>query len=149
MEQENQENCVWVVEQGNYSDRSVVGVCSTEAYAEAIKTQWPDEYARESIRITKWPLNATWHHLLDGRYGPYRIVMHRNGTVECCVVQEREFVSWYHTHLWIWLRSQAQNPAISVLPDCLTGVVWARDSEHAIKIANDWRIQQLATNQWQ
>lgn len=73
---------VWVVEQGLYSDRAVIAVCSTAAYAEAIKAEWPHEDERAAIEVSEWVVDQTYGYLHNPEVQPFMVVMLRDGEVE-------------------------------------------------------------------
>lgn len=137
---------VWVVEQGSYSDYRVVGVYTSRKAAKTVaeKINAADDWGEATV--DKWPLNPGADAINEGRE-PYMIQMLRDGTVE-----EVKTGRWSGYNmcgsLQIWRRSKAPAYKGKGVPDCLRGTVFARDPEHAIKIANEQRTQLIAANKW-
>lgn len=118
---------VWVVEKGAYSDYRVVGVFSTEANAQAVA-------GKLGGSVSEWPLNPGIEKLYQG-LTPWWVYITRKGRVLGCEIHSdlhppRQPDSYVNGagHLYINM--------------------WATDRNHAIKIANEKRLQILALNQW-
>lgn len=111
---------VWLVERGLYSDRCVVGVFSTRALAdEFIATyQSSSSWEHEPVEV---PLNA---HLHARGLTRYDVRISRHDSSICSI--ER-----HHDH-------RVDDT------DSVRTRVWARDVEHALKIASERRAQYLA-----
>ena len=73
--------------------------------------------------------------------------MLRDGTVEKI---NKQGVSSYDLAgaCQIWRRSQAPAYRGTGVQDALDATVWATDEQHAIKIANEKRIQMIAGDKW-
>lgn len=138
-------NSVWVVEQGSYSDYSVCGVFSSEEnarlVADAINKNDSDE-----ATVAEWPLDPAVRELRQGM-SQWIVWMHRNGTTERC---EAWKISSYELggSVDVWERSKAITTSYAGKPDVLRATVWARNAEHAVKIANEKRTQMIATGEW-
>jgi hypothetical protein len=135
---------VWVIEHGSYSDYRVVGVYSSRKNAQMVADQInAAESYGEKATVEKWHLDPGVDDLNAGRH-PHVVTMAPDGTVE----QARRLEwSGYEigNGLDIWRRSKAPAYRGKGIPDAVHGTVWATDEQHAVKIANEWRIQALAT----
>jgi hypothetical protein len=134
---------IWVVEAGEYSDYQVVGVFSSEANAQlVVETVAKGHYY---ATVAEWQLDPNVDAIRAG-WTPFNIYMLRDGTVEK-VEPHGESTYSFGSPMQIWRRSKA---AIgNDKPDCLHGIVRAEDVRHAVKIANEKRIQLLALGLWE
>lgn len=135
---------IYVIEQGEYSDYHVVGVFSTRENAERILTIINgSENHYYKAEIAEWELDPTIKELNAG-LNPYRVVMDYFGKTERCEEIEHPM---YDDQLRVWGRTKAAfwEHEINV-SDAVAGTVWAADEKHAIKIANEYRAQQIALN---
>ena len=148
---------VYVVTEGSYSDYHIVCLWSTrekaQAYIDACKAtnQWNDK------TIEEYSIDPQGHLLaLDAvRTGlkRYNVHMWRDGTAkwlaECYQAytpepaeplrvrgEKAEWVGPGDDDYKYWGRL------------LLSGQVWARDEQHALKIANEHRAMLIATDQW-
>lgn len=143
---------VWVIEQGCYSDYRVVGVFTSKADAKLVadaingKNDNREESYGDDATVAEWPLNPGVADLRKG-YRPFLFEILRDGTVERCVPWS---VSGYDLggKVDIWRRSTAPAYRGKNVPDCLHGTVYAKDAQHAIKIANEHRAQFIASGRW-
>ena len=117
---------VWVVEQGEYSDSHILGVCSTKEMA--------DELMRffEEARATEYELDVIPDHP-PGLY-PFCVEMLKDGTV--VQIYSSEYSEHHPAHQW--------NEQTGSWRIC----AWAEDEEHAIKIANERRVWLISENLW-
>jgi hypothetical protein len=121
---------VYVVEQGSYSDRGVIGVCSTEELAkrliELTEDSWaPGGYHEWTIdEIPPCPIGLL----------PWSVVMDRRGGVERV---GRENIIDFKLVVYAFGRN-----------NLMYFSMFARDKEHAIKIANEKRGILIAQNVW-
>lgn len=140
---------VWVVEQGSYSDYRVVGVFSTEENAQqvaaAVNTPEEDKWG-DGATVSEWPLDPAVDELRQG-FAMYSVHMLEDGTTEKV---EREAVHGYGItgSLVMWRRSTARAYRGKDAKDLLDATVWAKDEDHAIKIANEHRTRMIATGEW-
>lgn len=135
---------VWVIEQGSYSDYHVAGVFSSKKNAELILSKMTGTY--ETPSIAQWDLDPAVEEINAGLM-TWNVRMLRDGTVEHC--EEYGMTSYgLASDLSLWRRSQAPAYRGKGIEDCLSGTVWAKDGEHAIKIANERRAQMIAENKW-
>ncbi len=138
---------VWVIEQGEYSDYHVVGIFTSEAAARLVLERLDTEYSSYSHTIDEWPLDPAVEELNAGltRWG---LLMLRDGTVE--QAPQPVGLTGYSivNEIKLWERSKALAYQGKDTPDVLNAAVWARDSEHAIKIVNERRTQMIASDEW-
>jgi hypothetical protein len=139
---------VWVIEKGSYSDYRVVGVYTSEEKARIVcdainKTD--GEY--DEAEIAEWPLDPAADEINQGMT-QYLVYMRRDGTAERC---EPRSLSAYGIgeQSYIWKRSDARAFQGVAVADVLVSTVFATDEKHAIKVANERRMQMIAMNQWE
>lgn len=133
---------IWVVEQGSYSDYSVVGVFTSEKNARLVADAINVGDRYDEATISEWELDPGVEHLRAGRT-QHLVHMLADGTVERCEEWE---ISTYELagKIDVWERTKALAYQGTGKPDILTAIVWATDKTHAIKIVNEARIQMLA-----
>ena len=119
---------VFVVEKGCYSDYHVVGIYEKLENAERIAKLVSD--IDDLATVVEWTLNPMIEELNIGME-PYYISISEGGLVKQLYKE-----SWDTTYD-LSLRFFSDDNTIG-------GVVWAKDEQGAIKIANDFRIQMIA-----
>jgi len=136
---------IYAVNSGCYSDYHVVALFSSKEKAQAFMTAVPDDDYNE---IEEFQLDPPTADLIRRGYWQWHIRMLRDGTVEHAMKADTACSSYtptpYHA---IWRRSQTMHPPYT-RPDCLQSTVMAKNEKHAIKIANEHRVQLIATGQW-
>jgi hypothetical protein len=137
---------VYVVTKGRYSDYSIVGIFSQEAKADAyVALHHPndrDDLCGDGLRVEPWDVDAEGHNfdaLSKGGRRLYRVRMEADGTVDS-----------------VYDVAPAQKTKDYVQPGYpdrtrLFGVfqMWAKDEDHAVKIANERRAAALAAGRWE
>lgn len=118
---------LFVVTSGEYSDRKITGIYSSKE-----KAEWARQLYATYNDIEEWELDSLPIHppgmLL------FMVRMDKSGTV----------VDFSHVDAsGKWPR---WSPAIEI--PAVDFVVWARDIEHATKIANEQRTQLIAFGEW-
>jgi hypothetical protein len=131
---------VWFVESGEYSDYTVVGVFSTEENANMIRDLL-------NATVVKRVLDPGVNELREGM-SQFYVQMLKDGTVEKCVLQTEISAYTFEDQPRIWRRSIAPAYKNTGVQDCLQGTFWAKDSTHAVKIANEYRAQFIASGEW-
>lgn len=135
---------IYVVTSGEYSGYSINALFSTRELAEAYCAA-VSESRKGSIyatpEIEEWALDEFSDRWREG-LAPYCIEMLRDGTLH-----------WLSPASAIESRSR-----ICQCPDrgkgwpakvtALYSIVWAKDREHAVKIANERRTQMIALGEW-
>jgi len=124
-------NIIYVVTSGDYSDYHIDGVFDDPALAELIKN------ALNNARIEPWELNMMHSKITQG-YKFFRVFMDTKGNTPevgleklCREAYNKDvrFLGFGNITHWIFY-------------------VWAKDEKHAVKIANERRVQLIAFNQW-
>lgn len=127
---------VWLLESGDYSDYGVDAVYSTEELAEQAMKQLNRNRPYADYRISVRSLDVL-PDIPEGMHR-FRVQMSRNGEgsawVRSTAGGNRDVVS----------RGLTVNP----YSGDLIGDVFALHEQHALKIANEKRVQLLANNQW-
>lgn len=128
---------VWTVEQGEYSDYSVLGVFSTKENAERVAT-----IVGGGAEVVERRLDPIIEDLNEGR-NFYYVSMLKDGTVTRV---ERDTPSSYNidgfdSFPWIDHRQHELGTYYSTF-------AWAKDDVHAVKIVNERRVQKIANNEW-
>ena len=127
---------VYVVTTGVYSDYHIEGVCSTK------------ELAEETVQLTGGTIEEYELDLILARpkdYLPYVVVMEPNGD---CVVNRRRHAdlesllerSWSACQYRAGFRHRDKNVVVFY--------VWARNEDHAVKIAAEKRTYLQTTGMW-
>lgn len=133
------ERTVYVVIQGFYSDQQVAGVFSTHLLAEEFKKL--DEHER---RIQKFPLDELTERAKKGLYD-WQVWMEQNG--DTLYASHGDGIGQMSpTFVRVSMRVAVDTPKKNRLVlycDC-----WARNKEHAVKIANEYRARIIAANNW-
>lgn len=120
---------VYVVTDGNYSNYRIVGICSTLSNAKILKELRNAQNDIETVTLDDLPEAPSGMRV-------YCTVMNENGDVKSCNLEDCEVM----TYNWTWAPYGDDKNVF--FHD------WARSEEHAIKIANERRIQLIANNQW-
>ena len=127
---------VFVVTSGDYSDYQIRAMFTTkeraETYIKAINL-------REANDIEEWELDRYSDDIDCGR-SPFRVFMAKNGAVR------RADKTDYDVDKTCKLVCYFPRTPDSVVE--LECTCWAKDEEHAIKIANEKRAQIIAMNLW-
>ena len=134
-------NTIWVLHGGDYSDYSVSGVFSSRKNANIAKKALKDK----EHRVDEWPLDPGIDDLKKG-YMRFRVVMLRDGETE--VAGPSLYTFDLEPRVWLWERTKADSYKGKGIPDALSADVWAKDLEHAIKIANEHRTRMIAEGVW-
>jgi hypothetical protein len=124
---------IYIVTSGTYSDYGINAIFDTKELAKKYISAFDQKYME--MNIEEWNLNE-----FDFRpgYKAYRVRMNKKGNTK-----EIEWL-YYHSQF-----SEDDN-GISFTYDngLMNCTVFAKDEKHAVKIANEKRIQYLATNKW-
>ena len=124
---------VYVVTSGYYSDKHIVGI-----YTDGLMAAQREALERES-EVETHTLNPLSDQLREGLTG-FEIHMGRDGRV---MKIQPEPPSWM-----VW-----ETPVIATWPDrpdpYMKTHIWAKDADHAVKIANERRSRLIASNQWE
>jgi len=131
---------VYVVTQGNYSAYRICGVYSTKAQAEVAQHVWElrnPSYSDEPTRIEQYEMNSTPEIRQPGMEA-WSVRIQRDGSVILAGASD-------------WLDdgelTEEYEPN-SLNQYTATFSMWARNREHAVKVANERRIQMIALDRW-
>lgn len=122
---------VYIVTSGDYSDYHIEGVYSTMEKAEDASKLHASENS-----IAQWGVDETEQHP-DGLYY-FSVYIDKDGNSD-----GGKNVSFTYAHL----RTDLWRPFGDGKQVDMT--MWARDKEHAVKIANERRIGLLASGEWE
>lgn len=129
------ENIVFLVTHGNYSDYKVCAVFTEKALAEKYINSF-EENSYEDFRIENYILNP-YNKELSNDYKPYFLRMTREGKCTEIIIKDSSF--GFESGDIDFGFDINKNMYISI---------FAKDEIHAIKIANEKRVQLLANNKW-
>lgn len=124
---------IYVLEEGAYSDRHVVGVFSSQENAEKSRDHVDDDDYRE-YDITEMELDPAIAEMNAG-LTVYRVCMSQTGNT---------FFSGPTKYLSTFWDIKRKNSDFLFID----AHVWAKDTEHAIKIVNETRTQLIALNRF-
>lgn len=136
---------VWIIEQGYYSDYSVLGIFSTEENARKVCDWINSTGPYDRAEVSERTLDPVVAYLNEGRR-QWRVHMLRDGSTEYVEQQDSTYELEGVSNLWDRLKAPAFRG--KNLPVVLTSTVWATDAGHAIKIVNERRIQMIASGEW-
>ena len=122
---------VYMVTDGWYSDYRVLGIYSTKAKAEKAKVLFNADNEIDTIDLDVVP--KTPRGMLK-----WVVEMDRNGNVNDV---SRETCEYPSSSASVW------KPFDSDVT-YLRAALWAKDEEHAVKVANEWRTRIVANNLW-
>jgi hypothetical protein len=131
---------VYVITSGEYSDYHIVAVCSNEEKADTLCDALNKNLDSSSNRVMveEYEIDEVADRVQQG-FLPWRVVMERDGS-------SRVFRTGVPTDNFHDLKIRHNRPSNTYW---LEGLVWAKDSEHAVKIANEKRSALIASNQWE
>jgi hypothetical protein len=129
-----EEKIVYVVMKGYYSDRHIVGICSTEDKADELALLASDSW--EDAQVDEYVLDPLVPGRPEGTL-PFYVIMRYSGDTDSV---RREGID---------LESPSLSPANYYGRDNLIIFhCWATDEEHAVKIANERRTSLIAEGIW-
>ena len=124
-------NTIYVCTEGSYSNYHICGVFDDEELAE----QFCKKFCGKNAIVEEWKLNPYEFELYDD-YSPYFVRMSADGDV----------IEILNTTLY---DSETVNiPSLDIYNNMYINII-AKSKEHAIKIANEHRIQLIALNKWE
>jgi len=125
---------IYALSRGCYSDYSVVALFSTEADAKLYMERHPVEYT-DWNDIETYTLDANVDKLRKG-FGSWWVQMSDDGSVSACEPQPMETPK-PDDEMRSHIKTVAKRPWFNWYG-------WAKDANHAVKSANEHRIQLLA-----
>lgn len=130
---------VYAVSAGCYSDYSIRAVFSTEAKAKAFEAEFQSSHAyyRDDTRIEEWRIDEEVLPSPDAK----RISVSLDEKGNTLKVDVADEVQW-----WNWRRppNPKRYPCTAGQVIEFYGSVWARDVDHAVKMARDARAASVA-----
>ena len=129
---------IWAIEDGCYSDYHIVGVFSSEEKAQKIKSIVGGE-------VVEWNLDPGINEINKG-LSIFNIIMNYSGNIERLTKEDICMYNLSNNGLHVWERTKAPAYQGKKVNDAVCGSVWAKDQKHAIKIANEFRTQNIAEN---
>lgn len=143
---------IYAVSTGDYSDYRVIALFSTQEKANELMTLVPGDYNA----IEEFILDSPNLDMVKKGYSLWMVTMLKDGTTEH-VGQDK--VMSYHVSgtrnvfggamARLYKRSTVPAYRGKNVPDCIIVNVLAKDAKHAIKIANEKRIQMIASGEWE
>jgi hypothetical protein len=134
---------VWQVDAGDYSDYRVLGLFSTKAKAEAFREVYQDMSGATDWRRDCHPFECSVSEVtldeLDNGLRPWEVELKRDGSVENC---DREGHIWGLGSTSEWQSCRSGN--YLEWHALLQVKCWASSRDHAIKVANEIRLQRIA-----
>lgn len=127
---------VWLVSQGDYSDYSVVAVCTTKENAEVIAAHVSEEW--DEATITERVLDPGFDRLREGLTLWSIVLEYRDG-----IVHNTERVRVHDEDGAVKSGEETPNDRKGSL---FITSVWARDKDHAVKVAGERRTRHKALN---
>lgn len=143
---------VYIITEGEYSDYRIIAVFSDEQAAQAFVDDYNEQAEFNRADIEEWPIDDRTRRG-DKRIG-HTVVMARDGTVLKCWSYGN---ATYYPKQSIWsiarcpigpARPEVHGDTAATLLELLGTNIYARDEQHAIKIANEKRAQLIAEGLW-
>lgn len=122
---------VYLVTTGDYSDYRVVSVCSNKEQAEALSKHPPINRDIEDFLIDQYRESVSAGRVL------YFIEMLRSGDTIKCVIKDGSGFDFPDVG-GIWVND------IVKYQKGITGCFFGKDEQHAIKVANEFRLRMIA-----
>ena len=129
---------IYVVTEGTYSDYHIEAVFDDEALADEL-ARLRNELQSADCQVEEYELNALADKIKQGLL-LWRVVMLKNGDTD-----------WVHEAAGYYPEILVSIPKLigrRQTEAMLYATVWAKDKEHAIKIANEKRAQIIALGLW-
>lgn len=127
---------VYILSQGSYSDYRVIGICSTLEKARIFHNSLPPK-SLNAIRLMKMDQLEP----IPPGYKPFEVEMEYDGSSD---VTEPDMSQFFGVDGGGFLPFQVQKNAIGTY----TFFLFATDTIHAVKIANEHRTQMIAEGEW-
>lgn len=131
---------LFIVTSGEYSDYSIIACFSTEKKAKDFMKYFSGLSKWNSPRVEVYGLDPPITEQVKKGYTVYRIIMLRDGGIES-IKDEGPDDLYRGSHYYVWFRK-------TTLSDVIVVNACAKTREQAIKIANDFRAQSIAQNEW-
>lgn len=126
---------IFIVTQGDYSDYRIRAVFSSRELAETYVSGMGKKY--DTPEIEEWALDAGEEFICQG-YKVYDVCMDRDG----------------NSKFDVELSSEVRSDQLAIDDDYYGKpfyqkfIIWAKSEKHAVKIANERRVQMIANGEW-
>ena len=128
---------VFLVTRGDYSDYRVCAVFTEKALAEKYIDSFKGNSYYDDFRIENYTLNP-YQYELKNDYKPFFLIMTKEGN--CTEINVKDsYCGFKDENIDVWFDIH-KNMNISI---------FAKDERHAIKIANEKRVQLIVENRWE
>lgn len=126
---------IYIVTSGEYSDYGINGVFETKELAQAYIEMLgnPKGWSSE-MQVEEHDLNPYKNYIKEG-LKPFLIFIHKNGNVTKAEIAQYGL-------------KPSTTISFSYNKSQMIVFCWAKDKQHAIKIANEKRAKIIALNQW-
>ena len=125
---------IYIVTSGEYSDYDICAAFTDKELAEKYAKTFNNRY--DEHRVETYPLNIFSKELKEG-YKPYFLRMTKEGV--CTEIEIKDNSYGFDSENLQYGFDIQMNLHISIM---------AKDEQHAIKIANEKRVQLIANNKW-
>lgn len=129
---------VWTVWIGEYSDRRLISVCTTEERAKLVASNVKGEYFNEEADIRNMPLDRYVSELEQG-LKPYFVRMEYDGKSD---IEELDLSDSCRINMMPQLRLFRNDEFIE-------GTIWSKEPRGAIKVMNEHRVHMIASGSWE
>lgn len=136
---------IYLVTKGNYSDYRVLAAFSNKSLAEDFISNFTNDDLND---IEEYELNPKTTDLINRGYSVWLVHMLRNGNTELIQKKKLSVYNAVQHDASIWQRTKALAYKGMDVQDVMTVYVMAKSEIHAVKIANEKRIQMIANGQW-
>ncbi len=135
---------IYIVTSGDYSDYHIITVFTDEALAEQFVSEYNADRSHRDASIEEYIANKLSRQL-QGDVRTFSLWMAHDGTMDFGIDWEYEedlMPRFRHT------LDQSRYSREEHKGGSMRCVVVARDREHAVKIANERRVQMIASGEW-
>lgn len=132
---------IYAVNAGDYSDYRVAALFTSREKAEAFMSIVTESDYNE---LEEFQLDPPTVDLLKRGYSVWAVNMLKDGTTEKVYRTGNDLYDV--TGIGVYVRRPLRD--VGFTPEILTGKVWAKTEEQAVKIVNEKRTQMIATGEW-
>jgi len=127
---------IYVVSSGEYSDYGIDAIFDSKGLAEKYISAF-DQNCYDQMEIEEWELNPNENEVKNGRKA-FCVRMDKQGNTK--------EVEWRDSTFG--LRNTSLNISFTYNKELMNCYCFANDEKHAVKIANEKRVQLLANDSW-
>lgn len=136
---------VYAVNSGSYSDYRIDAIFTTRKKARDFMKAVPSGDYND---IAEFELDPPTVDLIKRGYSIWVVHMLRDGNTEKINRFENDTYNVSTIGHFLWKRSEAPAFKGKGVKDILVSKVWAKTENQAVKIANEQRIQMIASGEW-